>query len=163
MKARLLGFGDLEVEGQRYDADVVIEGGRVRRRRKKPSKPYRDRFGHTPLSAKESIPWGGPSLIVGTGADGLLPIMAQVRKEAARRNVEIVQHAQLEADIKAGRISYSSPIGKALIGKESGEIVEVNEALRNDEIDRGSNVEALDAHVEQPVERRGILHIYEST
>ena len=30
-----------------------------------------------------------------------------------------------EADIKAGRISYSSPISKALIGKESGEIVEV--------------------------------------
>src|ERR1700741_4345925 len=27
-----------------------------------------------------------------------------------------------EADIKRGRISYSSPIGKALIGKESGEI-----------------------------------------
>jgi len=31
-----------------------------------------------------------------------------------------------EADIKAGRISYSSPIGKALIGKESGETVEVH-------------------------------------
>ena len=30
-----------------------------------------------------------------------------------------------EADIKAHRISYSSPIGKALIGKESGEIVNV--------------------------------------
>jgi transcription elongation factor GreA len=30
-----------------------------------------------------------------------------------------------EADIKAGRISYSSPIGKALIGKEAGEIVNV--------------------------------------
>ena len=30
-----------------------------------------------------------------------------------------------EADIKAHRISYSSPIGKALIGKESGEIVQV--------------------------------------
>ena len=30
-----------------------------------------------------------------------------------------------EADIKKGRISYSSPIGKALIGKESGEIVNV--------------------------------------
>jgi transcription elongation factor GreA len=30
-----------------------------------------------------------------------------------------------EADIKAGRISYSSPIGRALIGKESGETVEV--------------------------------------
>ncbi len=30
-----------------------------------------------------------------------------------------------EADIKAGRISYSSPIGRALIGKEPGETVEV--------------------------------------
>jgi transcription elongation factor GreA len=30
-----------------------------------------------------------------------------------------------EADIKAGRISYNSPIGRALIGKEAGEIVEV--------------------------------------
>jgi transcription elongation factor GreA len=30
-----------------------------------------------------------------------------------------------EADIKAGRISYSSPIGKALIGKEPGETVDV--------------------------------------
>ena len=31
-----------------------------------------------------------------------------------------------EADIKAGRISYSSPIGRALIGKEPGETVEVH-------------------------------------
>jgi hypothetical protein len=90
MHARLLSFGVLEVEGQRYDADVVIERGQVRRRRKKPSKPYRDRFGHTPLSADEAIPWGGPRLIVGTGADGRLPIMAQVYEEAARRKVEVV-------------------------------------------------------------------------
>ena len=77
------------LEGTRYDADVVIERGQVRRRRKKPSKPYRDRFGHTPLSAEESIPWAGPSLIVGTGADDLLP-MAEVYELAAGRNVEIV-------------------------------------------------------------------------
>src|SRR5689334_20069993 len=31
-----------------------------------------------------------------------------------------------EADIKAGRISVSSPIARALIGKEAGESVEVN-------------------------------------
>jgi transcription elongation factor GreA len=30
-----------------------------------------------------------------------------------------------EADIKACRISYSSPIGRALIGKEAGEVVDV--------------------------------------
>jgi hypothetical protein len=90
MKARSLGFGEIEIEGTQYDADVVIERGQVRRRRKKPSKPYRDRFGHTPLSAEESIPWAGPRLIVGTGADSLLPIMAEVYEEAARRNIEIV-------------------------------------------------------------------------
>ena len=31
-----------------------------------------------------------------------------------------------EADVKAGRISITSPIARAMIGKESGEIVEVN-------------------------------------
>ena len=90
MNAQLLGFGEIEVEGKRYDADVVIERGQVRRRRKKPSRPNRDRFGHTPLSAEESIPWSGPRLIVGTGADGRLPIMAEVYELAARRNIEIV-------------------------------------------------------------------------
>jgi hypothetical protein len=90
MKARVVGFGEIELEGKRFDADVVIERGRARRRRKKPSKPFRDRFGHTPLSAEESIPWGGPRLIVGTGADGRLPIMAEVYELAERRNIEIV-------------------------------------------------------------------------
>jgi hypothetical protein len=110
MKAQFLGFGELEVEGARYDADVVIERGQVRRRRKKPSKPYRDRFGHTPLSAEESIPWGGPRLIVGTGADGRLPIMAEVYEEAARRNVEIVAlpteaACRLIADLEPGEVN----------------------------------------------------------
>jgi hypothetical protein len=90
MKAQVLGFGEIEIEGKRYEADVVIERGQVRRRHKKPSKPFRDRFGHTPLSAEESIPWGGPRLIVGTGANGRLPIMAEVYELAASRNVEIV-------------------------------------------------------------------------
>jgi hypothetical protein len=90
MRARLVAFGTIEIDGQRFDADVVINGGQVRRRRKKPSKPYRDRFGHTPLSAEESIPWGGNRLIVGTGADGRLPIMDEVFEAAAQRHVEIV-------------------------------------------------------------------------
>lgn len=110
MNARLLGFGEIELEGKRYDADIVIEGGQVRRRHKKPSKPYRARFGHTPLSAEESIPWGGPRLIVGTGADGLLPIMAEVYELAARRNVEIVAlpteaACRLIADLEPGEVN----------------------------------------------------------
>lgn len=90
MRARLVRFGEIEIEGERYAADVVIDAGEIRRRRKKPSKPYRGRFGHTPLSVDESIPWGGSRLIVGTGAEGALPIMDEVREVARRRHIEIV-------------------------------------------------------------------------
>jgi len=90
MKAELVRFGEIEIDGQRYDGDVVIERGRVRRRRKKPSKPFRDRFGHTPLSVEEAIPWHDRRLIVGTGAEGLLPIMDEVHAEARRRGIELV-------------------------------------------------------------------------
>jgi hypothetical protein len=68
MDLRLRGFGSIEVQGQAYEHNVVIDRGIVRRRSKKPSKPYRDKFGHTPLSADEELPWGGSRLIIGTGA-----------------------------------------------------------------------------------------------
>lgn len=97
MQARLVRFGEIEIEGQRYDTDVVIDRGRVRRRHKKPSKPYRDRFGHTPLSAEESIPWSRSRLIVGMGVEGRLPIMEEVFALAARNNVEIVALSTEEA------------------------------------------------------------------
>lgn len=90
MKARLLGFGALEIDGRRYDEDVVIERGQVRKRKKKPSRPYRDTYGHTPLSAAEAIPWHGRRLIVGTGAQGALPVMPEVVEEARRRGIELV-------------------------------------------------------------------------
>jgi hypothetical protein len=50
MKARLVKFGEIEVEGERYTHDVVIDGGKVRKRKKGPSKQFREKFGHTPLS-----------------------------------------------------------------------------------------------------------------
>jgi hypothetical protein len=90
MKARWIGFGEIEVEGVRYDYDVVIDRGKVKKRRKKASKAYRDRFGHTPLSADETIPWGGKGLIVGTGESGSLPIMPEVEREAERRGIELI-------------------------------------------------------------------------
>jgi hypothetical protein len=87
MELRLLGFGSIEVDGRAYEHDIIIEGGRVRKREKKPSKPYRNEFGHTPVSAEEALPWGGSSLIIGTGMYGSLPIMPEVTEEAARRGV----------------------------------------------------------------------------
>jgi hypothetical protein len=89
MKTRFIRFGEIEVGGVRYDYDVVIDGGQVRKRQKKPSKPFRDQFGHTPLSAAEDIPWGGRRLIVGTGVRGSLPVTPELYQEAERRGVEI--------------------------------------------------------------------------
>ena len=106
MKARWIEFGEIEVEGKRYGYDIVIDEGRVRKRAKKPSKPYRDKFGHTPLSVKEKIPWGAGQLIVGTGQSGSLPIMTDLWAEAERRGIEIVavpteEALRLLGDIKA--------------------------------------------------------------
>ena len=89
MEARLLGFGSIEVDGRTYEHDIVVEAGRVRKRRKGPSKPYRTEFGHTPLSAAEEPPWGGSRLIVGTGFHGSLPIRHEVTEEAAHRGVDL--------------------------------------------------------------------------
>jgi hypothetical protein len=90
MKARLVEFGEIEVEGKRYTHDVVIAGGKVRKRRKGPSKQFREKSGHTPLSVGEEIPWGGKRLIIGTGAHGALPIMDEVLAEAKRRGIEVI-------------------------------------------------------------------------
>ena len=83
-------FGSIRIDGVTHDHDVVIARGRVRERKKKPSKPFRDAFGHTPLSVEEAIPWDCRCLVVGTGADGALPVMEEVRREAARRGVELL-------------------------------------------------------------------------
>jgi hypothetical protein len=105
MKVKLIKFGEIEVEGERYEHDVVIEQGEVSKRRKRPSKEYREKYGHTPLSLHERIPWGKKQLIVGTGAHGSLPIMPEVLAEASRRHVEVVavptkEACRLLADLK---------------------------------------------------------------
>ena len=90
MDARLVSFGEVEIDGQRFTHDVVVEDGQVRKRRKGPSKAYKGQYGHTPLSADEDIPWSSDRLIIGTGASGQLPVMDEVYAEAGRRGVEVV-------------------------------------------------------------------------
>jgi len=58
MRARLVKFGEIEVEGKRYTHDVVIDGGKVRKRKKGPSKQFREKFGQTPLSGRGRNPLG---------------------------------------------------------------------------------------------------------
>lgn len=83
-------FGWVEVDGKRYEHDLVIDRGRVRKRKKGPSKSLRSRYGHTPLSLAEDIPWKCQRLVVGTGANGALPVLEDVAGEAKRRRVSLV-------------------------------------------------------------------------
>jgi hypothetical protein len=91
MRLERFTFGSIRIDGTTYDHDVVIDRGKVRERRKKPSKRFRHAFGHAPLSVQEKIPWNCRRLVVGTGAHGALPVMDEVRREAARRRVELLR------------------------------------------------------------------------
>ena len=59
-------FGTLRIDGSTYVQDVVIDRGEIRKRKKTPSKQFRDEFGHTPLSVEEKIPWKCNRLVIGT-------------------------------------------------------------------------------------------------
>jgi hypothetical protein len=89
MDVRWIGFGVIEVEGKRWERDVMIEAGIVTKRNKGPSKAHRVAHGHTPLSLNERLPWGGTLLIVGTGASAQLPVMPGVIEEAERRGIRM--------------------------------------------------------------------------
>jgi hypothetical protein len=89
MRFESFSFGSIRIDGVTYEHDVVIDHGEIRKRKKKPSRKFRDAFGHTPLSTEEEIPWRCRQLVIGTGT-GALPVMDEVRLEAQRRKVELV-------------------------------------------------------------------------
>jgi hypothetical protein len=91
MEIRYPSFGTIVIEGTRYDHDVVIDHGVVRRRDKGPSKVQKLRTGHTPLTAAEEIPWTGTVLLIGTGHSGRLPVMDDVRSAAVEHGVELTE------------------------------------------------------------------------
>jgi len=90
-------FGSIHIDGVTYEHDVVIDCGEVRKRKKKKSQKYRGDFGHTPLSAREYIPWNCRRLVIGTGVNAGLPVMEEVRQEARLRQVEILVLPTTEA------------------------------------------------------------------
>ena len=89
MRFEAFTFGSIRIDGVTYEHDVVIDRGQVRKRKKKPSKKFRDEFGHTPLSLEEKIPWQCRRLVVGTGT-GALPVMEELKREAKRRRIELL-------------------------------------------------------------------------
>jgi hypothetical protein len=89
MHFQAFSFGSIRIDGTTYENDVVIDRGEIRKRKKKPSRKYREAFGHTPLSIEEEIPWKCRRLVIGTGG-GALPVMEEVKREAERRRIELV-------------------------------------------------------------------------
>ena len=88
MRFEAFSFGSICIDGTTYGYDVVIDRGRIRKRKKKPSRKFRDRFGHTPISIEEKIPWKCRRLVIGTGT-GALPVMEDVNREAHRRRIKL--------------------------------------------------------------------------
>ena len=90
-------FGSIRVDGVTYDHDLVIDRGKIRKRKKAASRRFRGAYGHTPLSAAEDIPWRCRRLVIGTGADSALPVLRQVRAEARCRMIDLVVLPAAEA------------------------------------------------------------------
>jgi hypothetical protein len=90
-------FGSIRIDGVTYDHDLIVDRGRIRKRKKAASKRFRDAYGHTPLSVVEDIPWQCRRLVIGTGADGALPVMQEVEEEAHRRKVDVLSASTAEA------------------------------------------------------------------
>ena len=102
MKVGKLGFGSVVIDGVLYEKDVVIDRGEVKKRKKGESKQYKDRFSHTPLSARENIPWNCKRLIIGTGHSESLPVMSDVLETAIQKGVSVVLMSTPEAVKRIG-------------------------------------------------------------
>jgi hypothetical protein len=97
MRFDAFSFGSIRIDSIAYDHDIVLDRGEIRKRKKQPSKKFRNEYGHTPLSADEEIPWKCRRLVVGTGAYGRLPVRKDVKLEAERRKVELLIFPTAEA------------------------------------------------------------------
>jgi hypothetical protein len=97
MRFGKLRFGSITIDSVTYSHDVIIDGGKIRKRRKKPSRQFRQEFGHTPVSLEEKLPWKCHRLVIGTGNYGSLPVMDDVKLEARRRKIELLIFPTTEA------------------------------------------------------------------
>jgi hypothetical protein len=92
-----ISFGTINIDGEHYSKDLIIDNGSIEKRKKDASKKYADRYGHTPLSVDENIPWNCRRLIVGTGQSSALPVMEEVRDLAVKKGVELRMMSTPEA------------------------------------------------------------------
>ena len=97
------GFGWIEIEGDRYEHDIVIHTDQtVTKRQKKLSKPLKDSYGHTPLSEKELafLKREKPEVVfIGTGQYGDLPLTPDAQAVLAGYEARIKPTPEILRDL----------------------------------------------------------------
>lgn len=89
-KIKNVVFGKITINGTVYEKDVVIEKGNVRQRKKGPSKNLRYKYGHTPLTPLEIIPWDCDTLVIGIGMSSRLPVTDEFKKAAKEKGITLI-------------------------------------------------------------------------
>ena len=97
MRFDKFSFGSIRIDGSTYEHDVIIDRGEIRKRKKKPSKKFREQFGHMPLSIEEEISWQCHQLIIGSGAYGRSPVMQGIQREAERHKIKLLVLPTIDA------------------------------------------------------------------
>ena len=90
MDAKLGSSRSADGDSPTTSSSRANRSGSAARDRRRATVVYRERYGHTPLSADEAFPWSVARLVIGTGASAQLPVLDEVDVEAERRGIEIV-------------------------------------------------------------------------
>ena len=97
MKVDGISFGELIIDGKLYTEDIVIREGKIEPRKKSVSRMMKARYGHTPLTVHENIPWDCGTLVIGTGIYGSLPVTDEVFEKAKELGVNLIIEKTKEA------------------------------------------------------------------
>ena len=95
-------FGEVEVNGKKYEKDIIIFGKEVKLRRKDLSAPKKPSYGHTPLTREELEPFEEDlrkfkKMIIGKGFSGFLPIEEEALSYLKSLGLEVVSLNTQEA------------------------------------------------------------------
>jgi hypothetical protein len=86
-----LKLGRISINGRVYIRDIVITNNlTITLRESRSSEALRERYGHTPMTTAENIPWGCEKLVIGTGVQSRLFIMDEVRVRAHEMGVKLI-------------------------------------------------------------------------
>ena len=145
MHFEAFSFGSIRIDGKTYEHDVVIDRGHIGKRKKKPSKKFRDAFGHTPLSVGEDIPWRCRRLVIGTGT-GAMPVMEEVKRRSASPQNQIGHTADNR--------SYQGAAGKPR-GDQCGPARYMLEVESDPELEKALDRYACRLHPRRPHDAAG--------